>query len=73
MSDPKEIPSYLSGAIAQIVRAAVNLWLWSNLMECKKLPEKSTCWVYPCQMELRGPTQMNGKRVRVIFEIEDDE
>lgn len=74
MSDPKEIPSYLSGAIAQIVRSAVNLWLWANILECKKLPQgKWTCFVYPSQMELKGPKDMNEKRVRVVFEIEDDD
>jgi len=72
MSDPQEKPDYIRGAECQIVRAAANLWAWSALVEAKALPGKTTFFVYPRDMELGGPQQLNGKRVRVTFEIENE-
>jgi len=68
----KPVPAYIGDAVHEIAQAAVNLWVWSNLVESKKLPEWRECWIYPYQLSLGGPQQLNGKRVRVRFEIEDD-
>jgi hypothetical protein len=70
----KTPPAYVRDAVAKTVQAAVNLWLWSFVVEEKRLPENpSTCWVYPRDMAMGGPQLLNGKRVRVTLTIEDDE
>jgi hypothetical protein len=73
----KESPAHIRGSECMIVRAAVNLWLWSDIVENSKdksagLPEGCTYWVYPKDLELGGPQLLNGKRVKVTFQIEDD-
>lgn len=67
-----KVPAYIGDAVHEIVQAAANLWVWSNVIESKELPEWRECWIYPRHMSLGGPQQLNGKRVRVRFEIEDD-
>jgi hypothetical protein len=70
----KAAPAYIRGSVAKSVQAAVNLWLWSHVVEAKSLPEHpSVCWVYPSHLSNGGPTLLNGKRVRVTLVVEDDE
>lgn len=63
-------PAMMRGAIHQIVRAAVNLWVWDTVLRTKEMPEPSQFWVYAHDLELKGPLQMNGKRVVVRLEVE---
>ena len=64
-------PAMIRGAIHQIIRSAVNLWVWETVTRTKEMPEHSQFWVYARDLELQGPIQMNGKRVVVRLEVEE--
>jgi len=64
-------PAMIRGAIAMVIRSAVNLWIWHAVLSTKELPEPTSYWVYPRDLELGGPNQMAGKRVKVTFEVEE--
>jgi len=64
-------PAMMRGAIHQIIRSAVNLWVWDTVLRTKEMPDASQFWVYARDLELSGPLQMNGKRVVVRLEVEE--
>lgn len=72
MSETKAVPQYLRDSEWEIARSLANLWVWSSLMETKRLPTKCTLSVYPQQMSLAGPKELNGKRVVITLTIEDE-
>ena len=64
-------PAMMRGAMHQILRAAVNLWVWETCLRTKEMPNPEQFWVYPQHLELAGPQQMNGKRVVIRLEVEE--
>lgn len=66
------IPQYIRDGVHSIVVSAVNIWTWAYVVETHGLPKPITFWVHPRDMELAGPNTLNGKVVKVTFEIEDE-
>lgn len=68
-----EKPQYVKDSEWEIARALANLWLWGCLVEGdKRLPSVPyTYYVYPRNLALGGPQKMNGKRIVVTIELED--
>lgn len=64
-------PAMICGAIHQVLRAAANLWVWETYLRTKEIPDARTFLVYPRDLELHGPEQMNGKRVVIRLEVEE--
>ena len=68
----KDVPAYVRDAIHAAVIPPAALWVWSAIVNLTELPVRAEHYVYPWDMPLDGPKQLNGKRVKVTFEIEPE-
>ncbi len=73
MAIRESTPDYVRDSVRQILAAAANLWVWERVVEAQSLPVgQKTSFIYPRDMALGGPILLNGKRVRITLEVEDE-